>query len=303
MQVVSREHDCARRCEQSVIRFQGKTIRRALLPIVQKAVADRYEVDREIARGGAARIFRAKDPNGHVVALKVLHPELAVSVAAQRFLQEISFLSDLDHPHIARILDSGESDFVVFYVMPYFEGPTLFDHLRRVRRASVSDTLRIGSTLLGALQYAHERGIVHRDVKPDNVVLSETGPVLLDFGIARAVARSGRDRLTRSGFAVGTSSYMSPEQILGKEDIDHRSDLYSLGCVLFECLAGRPPFQGRAEELVLRMHLNETVPDLSELRDGLPESLVETIHKSMARERADRWSDADHMLQALDSTG
>lgn len=263
-------------------------------------MAGRYDVEREIARGGAARIFRAIDPHGNVVALKVLHPELAVSVAAERFLQEISFLSDLDHPNIARILDSGESDYVVYYVMPYFEGPTLFDHLRRVRRASVSDTVRIARKLLGALQYAHERGIVHRDVKPDNVVLAQTGPMLLDFGIARAVARSGRDRLTRSGFAVGTSAYMSPEQVLGKQDIDHRSDLYSMGCVLFECLTGRPPFQGRAEELVLRMHLNETVPDLASMRDGLPDSLVEAVQKSVARDRADRWNDAAQMLQALD---
>ncbi len=267
---------------------------------MQKAVADRYDVEREIARGGAARIFRAIDPTGNVVALKVLHPELAVSVTAERFLQEISFLSDLDHPNIARILDSGESDYVVYYVMPYFEGPTLFDHLRRVRRASVSDTVRIARDLLGALQYAHERGIVHRDVKPDNVVLAQAGPMLLDFGIARAVARSGRDRLTRSGFAVGTSAYMSPEQVLGNEDIDHRSDLYSMGCVLFECLTGRPPFQGRAEELVLRMHLDETVPDLASMRDGLPDSLVEAVQKSMARDRADRWNDAAQMLQALD---
>lgn len=235
-----------------------------------------------------------------MVALKVLHPELTVSVAAERFLQEISFLSDLDHPNIAPILDSGESDYIVYYVMPYFDGPTLFDHLRRVRRASVTDTVRIARDLLGALQYAHGRGIVHRDVKPDNVVLTETGPMLLDFGIARAVARSGRDRLTRSGFAVGTSSYMSPEQILGQEDIDQRSDLYSLGCVLFECLAGRPPFQGRKEELVLRMHLHEDVPDLAGARDGLPDPLVLTVQRSMARERADRWDDATKMLQALD---
>ncbi len=281
--------------------FRSGTISRDLLPLVRDALEGKYEVDREIARGGAARVFLARDGEGTSVALKVLHPELAVSVTADRFLREISFLSKIDHPNIATLLDYGESDWLVYYVMPYVPGPTLRQHLDRVKKVSVSDTLRIARDLLAALTYAHEMGIVHRDVKPENVVLADTGPVLMDFGIARAIAQSGQDRLTRSGFAVGTSTYMSPEQVSGAEDIDHRSDVYSLGCVLFECLAGRPPFVASREELILSMHHQEKPPDVSRFRKDAPESLAGLVARALKKEREDRWQTASEMAKALES--
>jgi serine/threonine-protein kinase len=270
-----------------------------MLPIVREALKDRYLVEREVARGGAARVFQARGSDEVKVALKVLHPELAVSVTADRFLREISFLSKIDHPNIAKLIDYGETDWLVYYVMSYVEGPTLRELVTRVEQASISDTLRIAKDLLAALSYAHDMGIVHRDVKPENVVLSNEGPVLMDFGIARAIQQSGQDRLTRSGFAVGTSTYMSPEQVAGEEDIDHRSDFYSLGCVLFECLTGRPPFVASREEMVLSMHHQEQPPDIRELRADTPSRLAVVVEKALQKVPADRWATAMEMRDAL----
>jgi serine/threonine-protein kinase len=268
--------------------------------LVRDAIKDKYDVLKQIARGGAARVFLARDHEGALVALKVLHPELAVSVTADRFLREISFLSRIDHPNIAKLLDYGEVDWLVYYVMTYVDGPTLREHLDRVRRASIPDTVRIARDLLSALEYAHGMGIMHRDVKPDNVVVAHSGPVLMDFGIARAVQHSGQDRLTRSGFAVGTSTYMSPEQVTGAEDIDHRSDIYSLGCVLFECLSGRPPFVAPREELVLAMHHKENPPKVQELRADTPEGLASVVDCALQKEKEERWQTAAEMKAALD---
>ena len=161
--------------------------------------------------------------------------------------------------------------------------------------------MRIANDLLAALRYAHELGIVHRDVKPENVVLSSGGPVLMDFGIARAIQQSGQDRLTRSGFAVGTSAYMSPEQVAGEEDIDHRSDFYSLGCVLFECLAGRPPFVASREELVLSMHHQDEPPNVKDHRRDVPEPLDRLIARAMEKLPEKRWQSATEMCDALNS--
>lgn len=277
----------------------GEPIRRDFLPLVRRAVAEQYTVDHEIARGGAARVFLAHDREGKVVALKVLHPQLAVSVTADRFLREISFLRDIDHPHIGKLLDFGESEWLIYYVLEFVEGPNLREHLSRVTRASLSDTLIIARHLLDALEYAHAKRIVHRDVKPDNIVLSPGGAVLLDFGIARAIAESGTDRLTRSGFAVGTSAYMSPEQIQGVPDIDERSDLYSLGCVLFECAAGRPPFTAQRDELVLRMHLDHEAPDVRSIREDIPEAFATVINRALKTNREDRWQSAAETKSAL----
>ena len=275
-------------------------IRRELLPLVRRAVAERYTVDREIARGGAARVFLAYDKDGTPVALKVLHPQLSVSVTADRFLREIAFLSSFDHPNIGRLIDCGESEWLIYYVMVFVDGPNLRNHLARVRRASIADTVRIAADLLGALEYAHSRNVVHRDVKPENIVVSGDRAVLVDFGIARAIAQSGTDRLTRSGFAVGTSAYMSPEQIQGMLDIDERTDIYSLGCVLFECVAGRPPFTAERDDLVLRMHLDHEAPQVCSFREEIPEPLALVIDKSLKSKREERWQSATEMRRALD---
>jgi eukaryotic-like serine/threonine-protein kinase len=270
-----------------------------MLALVRRAFDGRYEIDREIGKGGNARIYLARDPEGNQVALKILHPELLVSVAADRFLREIKLASQLNHPHIARLLDSGERDWLVFYVMTYLEGPTLRESLARVGRLSIGDTVRIAGDLLDALDHAHKRGIVHRDMKPDNVVLASNGAVLLDFGIARAVAASGSDRLTRSGIAVGTSTYMSPEQITALQEIDLRSDLYSLAVVLFECLAGQPPFTHRNEAVVLQMHLTQAAPDVRDLRPDTPPELAAGIARALGKTPAERWPSAADMRDAL----
>ncbi len=187
--------------------------------LVNDQLGDKFTIEREIARGGAARVFLAKTTGeGETVALKVLNPQLAVTVSGKRFVREVDFLRRIDHPNIARFLDFGETDLLIYYVMNYVHGPTLREHLTRVRKVSIDYTLKIASDLLDGIAYAHAQGIVHRDVKPENIVLSQTGPVLVDFGIARAIQAAGMDRLTKSGFVVGTSSYMSPEQIQGEAD-------------------------------------------------------------------------------------
>lgn len=244
-------------------------------------------------------MFLARTNKGERVALKVLNPQLAVTVTGKRFVREVDFLRRMDHPNVARFLDFGETDLLIYYVMNYIHGPTLREHLTEVRKVSIEDTLRIASDLLDGIAYAHSQGIVHRDVKPENIVLAKTGPVLVDFGIAKAIQAAGMDRLTKSGFVVGTSSYMSPEQIQGASDIDHRSDLYSLGCVLFECLAGQPPFHATREQAILRMHLEEIAPDIRKLRKDVPEGLAMAIQKALMRERKDRWKEAADMKESL----
>ena len=277
-------------------------IRRDFITLVRDQLGDEYTIEREIARGGAARVFLAHTADGQKIALKVLNPQLAVTVTGKRFVREVDFLRRIEHPNIARFLDFGETDLLIYYVMDHIEGPTLREHLARVRRVSIGDTLKIASDLLDALSYAHAQGIVHRDVKPENIILSRRGPVLVDFGIARAIQVAGMDRLTRSGFVVGTSGYMSPEQIQGVADIDHRSDLYSLGCVLYECLSGRPPFHARREQAVLKMHLEEAPPDVRDHRKDVPRGLATAIRKAVVRDRGDRWPDAVQMKEALSKT-
>src|SRR5919112_2052304 len=259
-----------------------------MLALVRQAFTGRYEVEREIGKGGNARIFLARGPDGHYVALKILHPELLVSVAADRFLREIKIASQLDNPHIAQILDSGEQDWLVYYVMSYVEGATLRERLDTASRLSAAETMRFACDVLDALDHAHGHGIIHRDVKPANVVLSSGGAILLDFGIARAVAASGTDQLTRSGIAVGTSSYMSPEQITAVKALDPRSDLYSLGCLLYECMAGQPPFVNRNEAVVLQLHLTEPAPDVRTLRPDTPAYLASAIARALAKSPKDR---------------
>ena len=273
---------------------------RDLLPLVRAALGDRYSIERETGRGAAAVVFRATCLNtGQLVALKILRPELVVSVTAERFLREIQIISRLDHPKIGRVLDSGEKDWLVYYVMPYFEGPSLQSLLNKCGRVSLGDTLRIANDLLDALIHAHQHGIVHRDVKPDNIIITREGAVLLDFGIARAVALSGTDRLTRSGIAVGTSHYMSPEQIMATDEPDPRADLYSLGCVLFECLTGEPPYHHRNEIRVLQLHQVAPVPNIRERVPGIPEAFAQGISRALAKPRQERWQSAQEMLTAL----
>lgn len=267
--------------------------------MVRQVLGDRYFVDEEIGRGGAARVFRARTQSGGaLVALKVLRPELLASLTARRFLREISVLRQLDHPFIARLLDYGEAEWLVYFVMEYADGPTLRAWLDRHGSASLELTLKRSVEVLEAVEHAHQRGIIHRDVKPENIVLAQRGTILLDFGIARAVAVSEEQKVTRSGFTVGTSSYMSPEQALG-HGIDHRSDLYSLGCVLFECLAGRPPYQHPLDSQVLQQHQRAPVPDVREFCPDVPPPLGEFLERALAKDPGDRFQTAHEMRAAL----
>jgi eukaryotic-like serine/threonine-protein kinase len=275
---------------------------RQLLGLVRHAFADQYQVECEIGRGGAARVFLAVNREGQKLALKILHPEFLESVAADRFLREIKLASQLNHPHIARLFDSGERDWLVYLAMAFIDGASLREVLGRGRRLNVADTLRMACDLLDALDHAHQLGIVHRDVKPENVIISpDRGAVLLDFGIARAIVTSISDEITRTGITVGSSAYMSPEQINGDHDIDGRSDLYSLGCVLFECLAGRPPFVWRKEIVVLQLHLSEPAPDVRTLRADVPPDLAGAINKALAKLPGERCKSAAEMRDILAS--
>jgi eukaryotic-like serine/threonine-protein kinase len=275
-------------------------VRPQLLGLVQHTFADQFHVEREIGRGGDARVFLAYDRSGRKVALKILHPEFLDSVAAERFLREIKLVSRLNHPRIAGLLDSGERDWFVYLAMAFIDGPTLREALGSGRKLSVSDTLRVARDLLDALRHAHQLGIVHRDVKPENVVICPgRGAVLLDFGIARAIVTSISREITRAGLTVGSSSYMSPEQINGDQKIDGRSDLYSVGCVLFECLAGRPPFVWRKEAVVLQLHLTEPAPDVRTIRPDVPPDLANAIAKALVKLPEERWQSAAEMQEVL----
>lgn len=272
---------------------------RELLPVIRAALEGRYAVHSEIGRGGAARVFRATNQAGELVALKILRPELTVTVTADRFLREIQLIQRLEHPRIGKLIDSGQSDWLIFYAMPYIEGPSLHQVLASRGSISPDDAARVATDLLGALEHAHVRGVVHRDVKPDNILIAPDGAVLVDFGIARAIELAGTDRLTKSGMAVGTSRYMSPEQIAGGDLIDPRSDLYSLGCVLFECVAGRPPYQHPNELAILELHRTAPVPDLAAARPGVPAGLALAIRRAMAKTPQERWVSAAAMAAAI----
>jgi len=273
-------------------------MRRNFVALVQGALGDRFQVERELGRGGAARVFLARDPEGRHVALKVLHPELLASSAADRFLREIRLAQQLDHPNIAPLLASGEQGWAVYYTMAYIEGPSLRERLT-AGPLGIDETRRLAADLLAALEHAHARGIVHRDVKPENIVLSPAGAVLLDFGIARAVETIGAEQLTRSGITLGTSSYMSPEQVQGLRTLGPPTDLYSLACVLFECLAGRPPFVHVNEFMVLRLHMTEPPPNLTALVSGAPPGLTQGIERALAKDPGDRWRSAGEMRSVV----
>jgi eukaryotic-like serine/threonine-protein kinase len=272
---------------------------RELIDRVRKALGDRYTVITSIGRGGNACIFGAYDQSGQRVAIKVLHPELTVSVAADRFAREMRYAAQLDHPHIARLLDSGETEYLLWFVMQFVDGESLRQALRRERRLAIDRAVRIACDVLGALDYAHGHGIAHRDIKPDNIVLSPQGAVLVDLGIARAIAHSGDDRVTRSGFVVGTEDYMSPEQAAGALEVDGRTDLYSVGIVLYESLAGRPPFASPSAAAALDMQLHHPPPDLRSLRREVPKPLAAVIERSLAKAPGDRWQSAQEMREAL----
>ena len=266
---------------------------------LQEALADRYTFERELGRGGNATVYLAYDiKHDRQVALKVLSPELAHAVRTERFLREIQIAAKLSHPHILPLYDSGAVDGVLYYVMPYVEGESLRDRLNREKQLAVDDGLRITRDVAEALGYAHKQGVVHRDIKPENIMLHEGHALVADFGIARALTAAGGGTVTESGLAVGTPAYMSPEQGSGAE-VDGRSDLYSLGCVLYEMVTGHPPFAGETAQEVLARHALDAVPSLRAARPGVPGVVERAVVKALAKVPADRFTTAAQFAGAL----
>jgi TolB-like protein len=263
------------------------------------ALSDRYAIEREVGRGGMARVFLARDlKHRRPVAVKVLSPELGAAIGAERFLREIEIAAKLTHPHILPLHDSGEVAGLLYYVMPFVEGESLRTRLDREKQLPLDDALAIARETGDALAYAHCREVLHRDVKPENILLVSGLAVIADFGIARAVSAAG-EKITATGVALGTPSYMSPEQIAGDPCLDGRCDVYSLGCVLYEMLVGEPPFGGRNAQAIFARRMTEPVPSVRSVREQIPEAVDRVIAKALARAPADRFTTAAHFVGAL----
>jgi serine/threonine-protein kinase len=264
------------------------------------ALADRYRLERELGAGGMATVYLAEDLRHHrKVAIKVLRPELASAVGPERFLREIETTANLRHPHILPLYDSGEAEGFLFYVMPLVEGESLRDRLNREKQLPIDDALRITREVADALSYAHSRGVIHRDIKPENILLESGHAVVADFGIAKAISAAGGQTLTQTGVAIGTPQYMSPEQASGESDLDGRSDLYSLACVLYEMLAGQPPFSGATAESLVRQHMTAEARSITQLRPAVPPAIADALTRALAKNPADRFSPAAHFAAAL----
>ena len=262
------------------------------------ALAGRYQIRSEIGRGGMGAVYLADDlRHDRAVALKVLRPELASSLGADRFLREIRVTARLEHPHILPLLDSGDAAGQLFYVMPFVDGESLRARLARQGPLALEDVLRIARDLAGALAHAHDQGIIHRDIKPENVMLAGGHARIVDFGIARAISAVEGEGLTSAGLAIGTPAYMSPEQAAGAADA--RSDVYSLGCVIYEMLTGRSPFSGRSPHEILARHALDSVPSLAAARPGLPPALERAVMTALAKAPADRFATARGLAEAL----
>jgi serine/threonine protein kinase len=265
---------------------------------------DRYAIDRTLGVGGMATVFLATDLEqaGRPVAIKVLQPELAAALGAERFLREIRLTARLQHPNILPLFHSGSADSLLYYVMPWVEGESLRERLAREKQLAVEEAVRITTEIADALGYAHAQGIIHRDVKPGNILLSRGRAMLADFGVARALAEAGAEALTATGVAVGTPTYMSPEQAIGGGVLDGRSDIYSLGCVLYEMLAGDPPFTASTAQAIVARKAAEPAPSLRIVRDSVPPALDRAVLKALARVPADRYPTAQSFAQALSAS-
>jgi serine/threonine-protein kinase len=265
------------------------------------ALPERYVFREEVGKGGAAYVILADDlERKHPVAVKILRPEVATAVGETRFRREIEILSRLDHPNILPLLDYGSiNDHTFFFTMPFVEGDTLKARIRREQRLSLSVTFAIAQDVGNALDYAHGRGLIHRDVKPANILLSGGRTLVADFGIARAMAVDGADQITASGISLGTPEYMSPEQAGGVRQLDARCDVYALGCVVYEMLAGEPPFTGQTDQAIIAKHCNQPPASIRELRPDVPRGVDAAIMKALSKLRAQRFYSAGKFVHAL----
>jgi serine/threonine protein kinase/formylglycine-generating enzyme required for sulfatase activity len=272
-----------------------------IFPTLAAALHDRYTIERELGRGGMAIVYLAHDRrHDRPVALKTLRPELVPALGPERFLREIQIAARLQHPNILPLHDSGEANGLLYYVMPYVEGESLRARLDREGQLPIEDALAIACQVADALAYAHSRDVVHRDIKPENILLSGEHALVADFGIARAISEAGGERLTETGLAVGTPAYMSPEQAAAEPRLSGRSDIYSLGCVLYEMLSGQPPFVGPSAQAVIARKLTDPVPPLRTVRESVPVQLEQVILKAMSRAPADRFPSAARLTDALE---
>ena len=279
---------------------------------IRSALASRYAIERQLGAGGMATVYLARDlKHDRDVALKVLRPELAAVLGAERFTQEIRITANLNHPHILPLLDSGSAEeqlsdrppvrppAYLYYVMPCIEGDTLRDRMNREKQLSVEDSLEITKQVASALEYAHRKDVIHRDIKPENILFNEGVAMVADFGIALAVKSAGGDRLTETGMSLGTPAYMSPEQVAGDRDFDGRSDIYSLACVLYEMLAGDPPFVASNPQAILAKHVTDPAPPITTVRSSVPQPVASAIAKALGKARADRFESAKEFSAAL----
>ena len=266
------------------------------------ALADRYRIEREVGAGGMATVYLAEDlRHGRQVALKVLRPELAATLGSERFFREIQVAARLQHPHILPLHDSGEAGGFLYFVMPYVDGESLRDRLARVGELPVHDAVKILLEVVDALAYAHGQGVVHRDIKPDNVMLSGRHALVTDFGVAKAVSEAtGRQQLTTAGVALGTPSYMAPEQAAADPNLDHRVDIYAVGAMAYELLTGRPPFTGMTSQQILAAHVTQAPDPVSRHRPSCPPALEAVIMRCLAKRAADRFQTAEELLQNLE---
>ncbi len=268
---------------------------------LRSALADRYSLERELGRGGMATVFLAQDvKHDRVVALKVLHPELAAALGPDRFLREIKLAARLNHPNILPLFDSGEASGWLYYVMPYVEGESLRQRLDREKKLPFAEAAQLVSAIGSALDYAHRQNIVHRDIKPENVMLHEGVPMVMDFGIAKAVSAAGGDTLlTQTGMMVGTPAYVSPEQAAGEREIDGRSDQYSLACMMFEMLSGNRPFTGPTAQAVLAKRFMESAPTLKSASVRVAEHVEKAVARALAKEPTERFDTVISFVQAV----
>ncbi len=271
---------------------------------LEAALDGKYRIERKLGEGGMASVYLAEDiKHKRKVALKILKPELAAVIGAERFLSEIRTTANLQHPHILALFDSESADGYLYYVMPFIDGETLEDKLERERQLGVDEAVRIARDVADALDYAHRQGVIHRDIKPGNVLLHDGRPVVADFGIALAVSAAGGGRMTETGLSLGTPHYMSPEQASADRDLSARSDVYSLGCVLYEMIAGQPPHTGPSAQSILVRILTDTPRPLTELRHTVPPHVAATVAKALEKLPADRFETAKSFLEALEDEG
>ncbi len=270
------------------------------LETIQAALADRYEVLGAIGKGNMCHVFKAvARASGDHVAVKVLRPEFAVTVLNERFHQEVQILSQLDHPNILPLVESGESGNLLYFVMPLAQRGSLRDRLNEQKRLDLNEACTITRDVAAALDYAHANNVVHRDIKPENVMFGEGRAMICDFGVARAIVRAGGEHLSSSGLIVGTPTYMSPEQASAESEIDHRSDIYALGCVVYEMLAGEPPFTGRTAQAILARHIGEPPPSLRVVRPEVPEHVEQVIKRALEKKAERRWASGRELATAL----